>query len=155
VYIGLALLVISCIGWATYDEIYLSRLKRKAAAVEIYRRLRRYGKLLRVDTLPGETPFEFAEGLCTQVNEIIPGGLKGFTGSEISTRIQTITGELVRLAYRPAQVQAETESLVVYQWKVLRWHLRWIRVLISWRELQHLFVRRQAGLSRNSSDVTN
>jgi transglutaminase-like putative cysteine protease len=152
VYVGLGLIVLSFFGWAVYDEIYMRQLKPKPAAAEIYRRLRGYGKLLRVDTQAGETPFEFTEALTTCLQETTNGGVKWTSRLDSIRQIRSIAGQIVQLVYRPSETHAGMKSQIVSQWMSLRWRLRWIWLLDSWKKLQSRFMKWQAGFSRNSGE---
>ena len=110
-------------------EIHLKRLIPKIAACEVYHRMRRYGRLLRVAIEPGETAYEFADSLCARVWEISKHRTTIAWGKKLVSEAQSIIHRIVYISYRPSELEAERELNVVQQWKSLRWRLRWLLIL--------------------------
>jgi transglutaminase-like putative cysteine protease/uncharacterized membrane protein YidH (DUF202 family) len=153
-YIGYALLTLPLLAgliWAGYDQMHLRLLKPRPAALEIYRRLRRYGKLLNVVAEAGETPYEYAAALSSQVQALTTGQAQFTSG--LVHQIQTMINQIVRLSYRPAEAETAKSEQIVNQWQTLRWRLRWtwiLKIKQSWRTNQAPEI---TGTSETSSQV--
>jgi uncharacterized membrane protein YidH (DUF202 family) len=146
IYALLALPILAVLTWIGYDEINLRRLGARSAAKEIYRRMRRYGNLLDVPEQPGATPFEFAALLSTRI-QALAGESSPFS-SELIKGVHTLIGLVVRLSYRPA-TQPMNSGLILKQWRLLRWQLRWMWVL----KIRRLLSINQDSTRLNSTDI--
>jgi hypothetical protein len=130
-YVGLilvAVVAVTVLLWVIADEIYLRRLKPQLAAREVYRRLRRYGKLLNVPMDGGETLYEFAASLARRLSEITgPGRLAPAVAAVVSAS-QVIISQIVLVSYHPSHAKAEISMGMISEWRSLRWWLRlmWI-----------------------------
>lgn len=131
----LALVTFVGLVWGAYDGIHLRRLKPKPAAVEIYRRMRCYGKLLRVTIEEGETPYEYGAYLTSRIHDIT---MDRFTlAIKLIRMVQSIINHIVRLSYRPSQAGEVPTSQIVSEWNSLRWWLRLMWVLRIWETIRH------------------
>jgi transglutaminase-like putative cysteine protease len=148
---GLALAGTLGAAWAALDAIRLRRLSEQAAAVEVYRRMRRYGALLAVALEPGDTPYEFAASLSTRLQELARQGVSPAFGLRMLHEVHSSIDGIVRASYRPSQPQVAQDSHVLYQWQTLRWRLRLMWILKSWESLRHRFQGRSAGVAEQSS----
>jgi transglutaminase-like putative cysteine protease len=124
--------------WAIFDELHLRRLKPQPAAKEIYRRMRRYGKRLKVLMEVGETPFEFVASLNTRIQEITRQGFTTAAGMTAITESQLIISKIVRLSYRPADAKTAPAKGIVDPWRTLRWRLRWMWVIDKMKSLRRI-----------------
>jgi hypothetical protein len=134
---GLATLLLGGAGWAAYDEAQLRRQEPRRAAAEIYRRLRRYGKALGVDGSPGETPSEYSQALNDALLVITSEGSTAM-GRGLVREASLITGEIVRLVYRPQNQHDEAKQHILSQWRSMRWRLRWISILHTVKGMRQL-----------------
>jgi len=133
------LAVVLVFSWATYDWLRLRRLSERATAVEIYRRMRRYGARLLVALEAGDTPYEYAAILSLRIQELASQGLnQGFVLST-SRLVQSITDQIVRISYRPVQPESMPTFYLQHQWRVLRWRLRLMLILKNWKEVRDHF----------------
>jgi hypothetical protein len=148
---GLALAGTLGAAWAALDAIRLRHLSEQAAAVEVYRRMRRYGALLAVALEPGDTPYEFAASLSARLQELTRQGVGPAFGLRLIQEVHSITNRIVRANYRPSQPKVAQDSHVLRQWQALRWRLRLMWILKSWKSLRHRFRRRLAGFTERSS----
>jgi hypothetical protein len=148
---GLALAGTLGAAWAAWDGIRLRRLSEQAAAVEVYRRMRRYGALLAVASEAGDTPYEFAASLSTRLQELTSQGVSAAFGLRMVYEVHSIIDGIVRASYRPSQPQVAQDSHVLYQWQALRWRLRLTCILKSWESLRHRFQGRSSGVVGQSS----
>jgi transglutaminase-like putative cysteine protease len=146
--VGLAWLAALGAAWAALDEIRLRRLSERAAAVEVYRRMRRYGGSLAVVLEAGDTPYEFAALLRARIQELTRGSVGRALGLHLNQEIGSITDGIVRANYRPAQPESTPDFHVLHQWKGLRWRLRLLWMLKSWHALRDRF----RGLPENLRD---
>ncbi len=131
-YTGLALLIAAGMVWAGVDEWHLQRLEAQPAAREIYRRMRRYGRLLGVTAGPGTTPFEFADTLNGRLAALAaPDG--GPARGKTSPGTQSLARQVVRLAYRSMAGDQQAARQLVDEWKAVRWQYRaaWVKVVTS------------------------
>lgn len=139
-YVGFgAMTLLALVGlvWVVYDEIHLRRQKPKLAAAEIYRRIKRYGKLLRVPIVEGETPYEYSASLVARIQDITQRRFSSTVG--LNLKVQLIFSRIVRLSYRPSEAGDEPAFQILDQWKSLRWWLRWMWILNIWKSvLDHL-----------------
>jgi hypothetical protein len=149
---GLALAGTLGAAWAAFDEIRLRHLSEQAAAGEIYRRMRRYGALLAVALEPGDTPYEFAASLSARLQELPHQGV-GLASGSLRTiqKVHSIAEEIVRANYRPSPPKAAQDSDILRQWQALRWWLRLMWILISWKSLRDRFKGRLAGFNEQSN----
>ena len=115
--------------WAFFDEIRLHRMAEQTAAVEVYRRLRRFGKSLEVDMKLSDTPYEFTVFLIARLKELRYHNRKPEFASDLFYHLQTLTDAIVRTSYRPSQPDLPSDSSVLQQWKNLRWKLWWMWIL--------------------------
>ena len=160
-YIGIMLLglaVATGFLWAILDEMRLRRLKPLPAAREVYRRMRRYGELLRVPMDGGETPYEFAALLSTRIPYI---SRQKFSASSSLTTVSeslSIIRKIVRLSYRPSDGETESASVpastagIIDQWKSLRWRLRLMWILRIWESIRLAF--QEGFMQRNDKRQT-
>jgi transglutaminase-like putative cysteine protease/uncharacterized membrane protein YidH (DUF202 family) len=126
IYALLALPILAVLTWIGYDEINLHRLGVRSAAKEIYRRMRRCGSFIDVPEQPGATPFEFAALLSSRIQAL--AGESSQFSSGLIEEVQNVISLVVRLNYRPA-TQPMNSGLILNQWRLLRWQLRWMWVL--------------------------
>jgi transglutaminase-like putative cysteine protease len=127
---GLALILLAGAGWAIGDKVILSRLRAPWLAAELYRRLRRYGKLLGMTASPGETPYEFAEHLSQGLHAMAGTANRPTYVDGLVQEIQSITRQVVRLSFRPSRTNQVNKLLP--QWRHLRWRLRWMWIFGKW-----------------------
>jgi transglutaminase-like putative cysteine protease len=139
VYIGLGLLVVTGCVWAVYDEVYLRHLEPQRAAAEIYRRMRRYGSLLKLLYEIGQTPNEYSFVMTTGLARI--AHLRPATTAQITAQIETIIRRIVRLSYRPSEKREILKVQILQQWRALRWQLRLMRIQMVWGTIQDIFQR--------------
>ncbi len=135
-YIALGLLALAGIAWAIYDEALLRRLPPRHAAAEIYRRMKRYGRLFSVPNQHGETPYEYSAVFVVSLEKITPEKTKA-TG-RLTAQVEAITQKIVRLGYRPSEAGEALKDQIVRHWKSLRWQLRWMWVIKLWGSLQSM-----------------
>ncbi len=128
-YILLIVLVTPVIAWVIVDELNLRRLKPREAARMVYRRMRRYGKMLRTPMDGGETPYEFATSAARRISEITGSGGLISIGSAAGEGTLAIISRIVLLCYRPESTDPSGSTGIISQWSKLRWQLRLIWVL--------------------------
>ncbi len=122
--------------WIIADEIYLQRLKPLQAAKEVYRRLRRYGKLLNAPMDGGETPYEFGASLAGNITEITDHRMQASAAVHIVSACQEIIRQIVLLSYRPSPTKTEATTDMIHQWRSLRWWLRLMGIIEIWNSYQ-------------------
>jgi len=127
--------------WAIFDEIRLHRTAKQTVAVEIYRRIRRYGNSLNVDSKLSDTPYEFTNSLTTRLRDLGFQNMKPEFASGLSRDLQVLTDEIVRTSYRPTLLDSPLDSSVLQQWKSLRWKLWWLWLLNYGRKRLSFFSR--------------
>jgi transglutaminase-like putative cysteine protease len=115
--------------WALFDEIRLRRMVKRTIAVEVYRRIRRYGKSLDTGSKLSDTPYEFTASLITRIEELGLQSEKSEFTSNLFHDLQALTDEIVRTSYRPLQSESAFDSSVLQQWRSLRWKLCWLWIL--------------------------
>jgi transglutaminase-like putative cysteine protease len=117
--------------WAAFDEIRMHKLSEPEAAAEVYQRLKRYGTHLAVITESGDTPYEFAALLRTNLQELSRLGANLVSEVHISEEILAITDRIVEISYKPIKYQNQSGNQIFQQWKGLRWWLRlmWLKKL--------------------------
>ncbi len=150
---ALLLVVVMGAGWTAYDELHLSSLPPRQAAAEIYRRMRRYGRLLKVIYQPGETPLEFAELLSAQLQNLFRDGSTPTSARDAAEETRSLADQLVRMLYRPSTARLEPERQMVSRWRGLRWHFRLLWLLNSWYSLRQGMeerLRRIMGMNNGS-----
>ena len=115
--------------WALFDEIRLRRMAKQTVAVDVYRRMRRYGKSLDVGSKLSDTPYEFTNSLTIRMQELGFQNMNPRFASDLYCDLQALTDEIVRISYRPSQPDLLLDSSVLRQWKSLRLKLWWLRIL--------------------------
>ena len=130
---GLGLAVILGILWTLFDEIRLNRMSKQGIAVEVYRRMRRYGNFLDVGSSLSDTPYEFTTSLTAHLQELEFKKVKPEFSSGVFRDLQSVTDEIVRTSYQPSQPDTVHDPSIFQQWKSLRWKLRWVWILNYWR----------------------
>jgi transglutaminase-like putative cysteine protease len=131
VYSSLGIFALVGFTLAIYDEAHLSRLEPGAAAAEIYRRLRRYGTVLKVPFENGQTPNEYALALIQTLQILAPDHPTAINRPilQVEATIQAI----VRLSYRPSEAGQALKTQLLPWWKGLRWQLRWMWIRMTWK----------------------
>lgn len=137
---GLILMGLLGTAWALFDAMRLRRLSEQAAALEIYRRLRRRAASLKLAPDRGATVYEFAALLSAQVRELTEQTAKTDFGIRIARDVDSIADEIVRVSYSSNQEKAVRPSTILFQWNPLRWRLRMVQALKSWEELHQRFM---------------
>jgi transglutaminase-like putative cysteine protease len=115
--------------WTFFDEIRLRRMAKQTVAVEVYRRIKRYGKSLDVGSKLSDTPYEFTNSLIARLQKLGFQSMKPEFTSGLFQDLQALTDEIVRTSYRPLQPDSAHNSSVLQQWKNLRWKLWWLWIL--------------------------
>jgi transglutaminase-like putative cysteine protease len=114
---------------AALDEARLRKLPQRAAATEIYNRLRRMARHLRATGTRGDTPYEFAGSLGGRLREIARTGGRDAFGSQVSRDVDKIADAIVDINYRPSPPRAPHVSSLWYR---LRWRLRLAWIMQGW-----------------------
>ena len=127
--------------WSLFDEIRLRRMAKQTVAVEVYQRMRQYGKSLDVSSKVSDTPYEFTNSLTSRLRELGFQNMKPEFASGLSRDLQVVTDEIVQTSYRPSQQDSQLDSSVLQQWKSLRWKLRWLWLLNFGRKRLGFFSR--------------
>jgi transglutaminase-like putative cysteine protease len=113
--------------WVLFVEVQLRRMSEQKVAIEVYRRMRRFGKSLDVESPSSDTPYEFTNALINRLQEL--GFQKPEFASDLFRKLQALTDDIVRTSYRPSPQDSVHASSVLQQWKGLRWKLWWLWVL--------------------------
>ena len=127
-YLGYGMLILSMLAalvWIGYDEVHLNLLGPLPAAKEIYRRMRRYGKLVDVTEQKGLTPFEFATALSSRIQTL--SNKNSHFANTLIDKVHNLISLIVRLGYHPATGHTDSQDILKL-WRPLRWQLRWIWV---------------------------
>jgi transglutaminase-like putative cysteine protease len=135
-FIILGIIVMAGMLWWIFDTLYLIQLVPRLAAREVYRRLNRYGRLLKVRVDGGETPYELGRLLSRRMVEITSTGLAA-TGVIASKEVYTLIDEVVHVSYRPAEIDSSARRGIVRKWRRLRWRLRLVWLAQSWDSINH------------------
>ena len=122
--------------WILFDEVRLRRMSEQRVAIEVYRRMRRYGKSFDVDSKLSDTPYEFTNSLIARLKQFEFRNLKPEFTLNMFSDLQAVTDEIVQVSYRPSQPDSIHASSILQQWKSLRWRLGWLWIL--WFEKKHL-----------------
>ena len=131
-FVGAGLVVTLSILWALFDEIRMRRTPKQAAAVEVYRRLKRYGKSLDVGSRISDTPYEFTASLIAHLQEPDFQHIKPEFMLGLLHDLRSVTDEIVRINYCPSQSGIVFAFNIFQQWRSLRWKLWWLRILNYW-----------------------
>jgi hypothetical protein len=108
------------IGRVGFDHYRLSRLPARSAALEIYRRMKRYGPRLAVSAETGVTPLEFAACLNRRLGQLTVSGFGAKIAPQLEERIREIMNGIIWVSYRPGQTD---DGRIFRQWRKLRWQL--------------------------------
>ncbi len=133
-FVALGLVPLALLLWAATDEIFLRQLRPQAAAGEIYRRIRRYGRLLYVPDQDGQTPYEYSAALIATLEKAAPA--RWAVSSGIADQVQAIIERVVRLGYRPSEAGEVLKGQILHQWQSLRWQLRLRWLIMMWGVVQ-------------------
>ena len=148
---GFTLIGLLSAAWASFDEIRLQRLSEREATVEVYRRLRRHAALLKIIPERGVTVYEFAALLGARVRELATQTAKTDFGIRTARNIDSIANEIVRVNYGSAQEKTVRPSSILLQWHTLRWRLRVVWMLKSWKTLRQRFIEKLSGVAARSN----
>ncbi|MFL7867208.1 MAG: transglutaminaseTgpA domain-containing protein [Anaerolineales bacterium] len=118
--------------WILFGEIKLRRMSNQAAAIEVYRRLRRYGDSLGVPFKSSDTPYEFTASLTARLQGLMRENFGAMFTSNLLHNLQRMTMEIVRTFYRPVLSGTTQDSEVVRHWMGLRWNLKLIQAFNYW-----------------------
>jgi transglutaminase-like putative cysteine protease len=133
--------------WIIFDNSRLSRLSEPAAAVEIYRRMRRSGARLVMALESGDTPYEFADALIARLQELARHGVSPVFRLLVIQEVKTITDRIVLASYNPSLSRDALGKPLVRQWQMLKWRLQWIWLLERWKNLRDHLVSRLTGVA--------
>ncbi len=131
---GIGSIALPGILWVLVDEVRLQRMEKQMVAIEIYRRLRRYGKSLDVSAKLSDTPYEFSTFLSTHLKKTEIKNLKPEFTLGLVHDLQAVTDEIVWTSYRPLRSDSLPETRVLQQWRTLRWKLRRLLILYTWEK---------------------
>jgi transglutaminase-like putative cysteine protease len=137
-------------AWTVFDNSRLSRLSEPAAAVEIYRRMRRNGAHLVMALEPGDTPYEFSMALIAHLQELARQGVSPVFGLLVIQEVKAITDRIVLASYRPSLSQNALSKPLFRQWQMLKWQLQWIWFLAKWKNLRDHLISKLTGVSERA-----
>jgi transglutaminase-like putative cysteine protease len=141
-----------------FGEIRLRRLTETEAAVEVYRRMRRYGIRLAALAEPGDTPYEFAAALGARLQELLPNGKSPIQAADLPAHVIVMTDGIVLSSYHPAPPPENVNLSLYSQWRRLRWHLHLIWLIMlnqSFRNrLRSLWAGAVSGLPAETQQET-
>lgn len=132
---GFAFAGLMSIVWVVFEEIRLNHLLEQAVAVEVYRRIRRYGKFLHVALELSDTPYEFTAFLNDRLQKLELQNIGPAFMSRSIRDLQLISDGIVQAIYRPSPPKTARDSSVLHQWRSLRWKLWIIWILKQWGSL--------------------
>ena len=143
---ALALFGVLLAIWAVFDNFRLSRLSEPAAAVEIYRRMRRRGARLMLSMEMGDTPNEFAVTLIARLQELVLLGGNPAFGLRVSQEVKAITAGIVLASYCPSLSGSDLDEPLFRQWQRLKWQLDWMWFLEKWTYLRERLLSSLTGV---------
>ncbi len=125
----------SILAWNTVDGWRLRALRPTVAIRRLYGRLRRGERRLsatpRFQALhPGDTPYEFARTLSTQVEALILQRGWGRILRPIQWEIQTLSELYVQAIYSPREPDRADRARALLAWRRLRWRL-WVLFILA------------------------
>jgi len=132
-------------AWVGFDEMRLHNLSEKAAAKEVFFRLRRYGAYLEVSSLPGNTPNEFALQFRSNIQSLARNGLSLEFTDNLNEEIGTITDRIVGAIFRLNINPDDANYSIVDRWKNLRRRLFLMWVVKKMNSIRGILAR--AGVS--------
>jgi hypothetical protein len=118
--------------WALFNAIRLRRMKEQAAAVEVYRRMRRYGSSLGLQASLSDTPYEFGTSLMARLQGVMPPNFGSTFLSNLLRDLQALIVGIVDSIYNPLSPEPQQESGVLSQWKKIRWRLGLVWIFNYW-----------------------
>jgi transglutaminase-like putative cysteine protease len=145
--VALSLFGVLLAVWAVFDNSRLSRLSEPAAAVEIYRRMRRRSARLVLPLELGDTPNEFASALIARLQELARQGVSPAFGMRVGQEIKAITDGIVLASYCPSLSPSDLDKPLFRQWQKLKWRLDWIWILEKWIYLRDRLISRLTGVA--------
>jgi hypothetical protein len=137
---GFALLAIA---YTLFDELHLRQLAPRMAAVEVYRRLQRYGRLLKIPAEIGQTPGEYASAITSHMVDNVHW--QPAKTALLAPEIKALIHYIVRLSYRPSEPGEASKLQLLNRWRSLRWQLRSLWILSLWNEIRLIFRRKRPG----------
>ncbi|MFZ5923105.1 MAG: transglutaminase-like domain-containing protein [Chloroflexota bacterium] len=136
---GLVLIGLLGLAWAGLGELRLARLPGEAAAIEIYRRLRRFGRSVGVSPAPGATPYEFVSALRERLGELSLRGGGPVSMPRLLRSLGALGDGIVLALYRPSTPGPARSSGLVRRWRRLRRDLWRLWLLVQWRTVKTFF----------------
>ncbi len=133
------------------QELRLRRLSELEAAVEIYRRMKRFGIYLAVTSEQGDTPYEYAASLRSGLPTLSQFQVTPLDETRVFDEITTIMDSIVETCYRPSQYQKQNENLIIHQWRRLRWQLCLMWVIKYYHLFRDHFWGKLVGAASNKS----
>ncbi len=138
-------------AWVGSQELRLRRLSELEAAVEIYRRMKRFGIYLAVTSEQGDTPYEYAASLRSGLPTLSQFQVTPLDETRVFDEITTIMDSIVETCYRPSQYQKQNENLIIHQWRRLRWQLCLMWVIKYYHLFRDHFWGKLVGAASNKS----
>jgi transglutaminase-like putative cysteine protease len=151
---GLAVLGLTVAVCRALDRRRLRRQQPVEALASLYRRLRRYGRRLKVPMQAGDTPHEFGAALAGWMESLVPSRSVDQPRSEVqpgkvprrarparvgvamaagAEELTWLTGLYARASYSPRSPDAAEQAQAVRVWGRLRWRLLLAQFWRRWR----------------------
>ena len=140
--------IILSVAWAVFEEIRECRLSDQAKAVDVYMRMKRYRKSLASTWEPGETPYELAALLETQLQDQTYQGIHPTFRLHVIEDTRSIIDGIVKISYNPAQPTGVSKFQTWPTWKSLRWRLSLLWIYKGWKSFRNHFNDRSININK-------
>jgi transglutaminase-like putative cysteine protease len=155
--VGFVLAGLMGIVWVVLQEIRLNHLLEQAVAVEVYWRIRRFGKSLDVALELSNTPYEFTAVLKDRLQKLALQNIEPVFMPRLIRDLRLISDGIVHAIYSPSPPKTARDSSVLHQWRSLRWKLWMIWILKQWGSLTSHLERRtgrdNAGIKQENLSI--
>jgi hypothetical protein len=110
--------------------------------------MKRYRKSLASAWEPGETPYELAALLETQLQDQIYQGIHPIFRLHMIEDTRSIVEWIVKISYNPAQQIGISKFQPWPLWKSLRWRLSLLWIYKGWKSLRNHFNDRSININK-------
>jgi len=125
--VSLLAIGVGVVAWFVVDRWRLLHLSTVEVASEVYNRLQRHSKKLRIKTDIGITPYELSDAVVNHVAQMTRKEFWGWALAPAQGEINLLTNSYVQVSYSPHKLGDDAKGEMIRSW----WKLR-RRLWIAW-----------------------
>jgi hypothetical protein len=120
---AVGLVLTGLLAWNAVEPWRLQRLPARLALMNIYRRMHRSAKRLKIASYPGDTPSEFGRSLSQHLEQVETSSPGTGNSRPPNQPVQALTDAYARLIYSDQPVNETARQSAIQDWRIVR---RWL-----------------------------